>query len=221
MKYLFFLLLSFTSYSLHSMLTHLQKIYPTKIASTYQQIVPYHQQRDKNAIISLALKNQTRLSSYSPDNPIQKKWFLQEMESALHSSNTQCKVCLVDNKPIGFITYTIYYPWYRKKFPTILGPNVHIHHLAIEDQYQNKGYGSALLQKVIADCKEQKVYKIMLTTTSWSLDRYYHKYGFIAYRSNKWGPEQYWRCVLHKPSFTEIRKETAELLKAVLPKWKE
>jgi len=156
---------------------------------TSESVTPYDEQRDKKKIVALSQKNQTKLSSYEHDQSPQ---FLREIEACLNAPTTTCKVLLKNNKPIGFITYTIHLPWYKKylkkqfpQFPSIAKPVAYIHHLAIDESYQKNGYGKKLLTTAINDCKEQNAVKIILRTTDWAdrpLNLFYINHGFHSTR---------------------------------------
>lgn len=79
-------------------------------------------------------------------------------------------VATEDNKPVGFIR------WYFQ--PSKQG---FIHQMAVSVAYRNKGYGKALLQKVIERAQEQTIKEINLNTSDEFKDaqKLYEKMGFI------------------------------------------
>lgn len=87
------------------------------------------------------------------------------------SSNIQKKVLRVDGKTIGFITYHL-------KRESIFGKTATIFHLAIDSNFQNNRYGSALLQAAIKDLEQEQTTLVELQIVSSDLIPFYQKHNF-------------------------------------------
>lgn len=140
-------------------------------------ITNYDQKRDEKIITSIASAQLPKLlSDITPKNHTE---MLNKAMNSLNNDNgTISKVYLFNNKPIGFINYYITQPRYTKFIPCTIGPTAHINFLAIDNEHQGKGIGSALLRYAINDCGNHSVHKIILFTTDWKLVKYYQRLGF-------------------------------------------
>ena len=140
-------------------------------------ITNYDQKRDEKIITSIASAQLPKLlSGITPKN------HAEELHNAINCLNgdngTISKVYLLDNKPIGFINYCIAQPHYTKFIPCTIGPTAHINFLAIDNDHQSKGIGSALLRYAINDCENHSANKIIVFITNWKLIEYYQQFGF-------------------------------------------
>lgn len=101
-------------------------------------------------------------------------------------------VYLEAKKPVGFITYACGQRWNRKFFnvlfnadsPSALGA---INFLAVDNAYQGKGYGRALMQSALDDLKKN-AYGVKLVTIQdrmGQLASFYQRFGFAPLRTSK------------------------------------
>lgn len=161
----------------------------------------------KEELIKIAIDNKARLLSLeSTDEESNIRDCISQVTGELVKDaniDQQSKIYLKDGKVIGFINYRIEpNPWYTDfkelDAPSYLyhlqknhvyrgasffeaAPKAYISHLAIDEKYRGKGYGAALLENALNDCKDKGVSKITLKTTDWSdhrLDHFYKSFGF-------------------------------------------
>lgn len=153
----------------------------------------YETERDENSVAEIVLKNMVKLTSevrFKEDLQTKKLVPCNSLE-LLHErimpainkgSSTTTKVYLLNGKAVGFINYCIYEPF----IPSPFGPNAIINFLAVDDQYQGIGIGTALLEDALKDCQNQSVCYIELSTTGFTwfdgkpLHYFYLKFGFSA-----------------------------------------
>jgi GNAT superfamily N-acetyltransferase len=103
--------------------------------------------------------------------------------SLVNPEDVICKVYKNDGLPVGFVTYRIYTPWYKKIILTQKeDKDAKIFHLAVCANSRGRGYGSSLLEDAIHDCKSQGVSQIKLNTTGadsfGNLRPFYEKFKF-------------------------------------------
>lgn len=104
------------------------------------------------------------------------------------------QVYCIDGVAVGFISYTIFSAsesWHQYTvhdyYPNTL--YAEIAYLAVHNEYQKNGIGSALLQAALNDCSARSVRNITLLTTgdiknNILLSRFYHSFGFKIIRSS-------------------------------------
>lgn len=153
-------------------------------------IVPYVLEHEP-AVKKIALEHMPRLvDTWTFTQEEYQKLYLSDVKPALEDTHCNPTVYICQGKPAGFITYSFSSPWYSKLFKHgIL--NAKIHHLAVDTTYKGQGYGSALLNHVLEDCKKKSVAKVSLVTTDPGLGSYYTRFGFDLVRQNKMAQAEY------------------------------
>jgi len=151
-------------------------------------IQDYEANRDATSIAPIAFKNMHKLTSDVTEENRSELLNQEIMPTLSSDKSTTSKVYLIDGKAVGFINYYIgykYQPWYYTCIPYSFGPSANINWLAIDDEYQGKGIGTALLNYALEDCQNQSANYITLSTTGFesyktqrSLYSYYLKFGF-------------------------------------------
>lgn len=129
------------------------------------------------------------------------------------------RVCLVNEKAIGFINYDIRYPWYRYFDPYGIGPNATIDHLAVDTAYHGCGHGAALLQDALNHCRDGGVNRVTLWTTAPNreLEKFYHRFGFGIVRITKLAEYQYALRLKPHP-IQAISLKSVDLLRKIIRK---
>ncbi len=144
-------------------------------------IIPYEAIHESK-IRSIALDNINKLASDFRKSPVEN--YEDNVKYALEHKSIYSKIYMHQDNPVGFITYTVYSPWYSQLSPFKSNPQSTILHLAVEKQYRGYGYGSALLKHTIDNCHKKSATKVSLTTTGWGYDEssdagnFYRKFGF-------------------------------------------
>jgi ribosomal protein S18 acetylase RimI-like enzyme len=97
----------------------------------------------------------------------------------LESDKYQTDVLIYNNQTVGFVNYTSY-NWHFLTF--FLGRYGLIHLIGIDQEYQNKGFGSQLLQHALQKLEEQKTPTISLMVKSDNINaqKLYEKEGFTC-----------------------------------------
>ncbi|MBS1988390.1 GNAT family N-acetyltransferase [Candidatus Dependentiae bacterium] len=113
------------------------------------------------------------------------------------------KVCTINDTPIAFMSYFIldafngppHWMWnsnLTEKYAP--GINAYFAHLAVDNEYQGMGCGTALLNHALDSCKQNSVDYITFETTlptSPELCAYYQRFGFkiMSYKPDRavWG----------------------------------
>ena len=142
-------------------------------------IVSYNRERDEKIVSNIASNYLPELMSDVTPNSQHER--LQELMTTINGNENISKVYLLNNKPIGFINYYIAQPYIR----CLIAPHAHVNWLAIDDEHQDKGIGSALLRNTFDECDKLSVGKITLRITDWHLENYYHKFDFICTKRSK------------------------------------
>lgn len=170
-------------------------------------IVPY-QPKHAVQVLEIAKKDLPNLVSTTIHTNNEYKLLLDtQIAQSLKDPNLKTKVYLKNGEPVGFVTYQIYDPWYRKFFKSHLGPNAEIHHLAVAQSQRNKGYGKLLMQDVLEDCKKNGTNRISLWTTpsasfGTNLEQFYAKFGFNMVRQTKLFERQFALRLKTNPALT-------------------
>lgn len=188
MQKLTLLLLLLTSLSANAM------YHVAKSVARYQQFqsslparqvsgVTAYQPHHEKALKKIALDNIYHLTTwYMATRKNEHEGLVEgQVMSLLRSEQTNLnkKVFLENGKPVGFITYSVYEPWYNRFLRLNLGPKATLLHLAVDENFRAKGYGAALVKAALADCKSKSVSYIKLwANTDEDLDRFYKKMGF-------------------------------------------
>lgn len=121
----------------------------------------YEAARDKEAIIKLWTDNY-HVITHATENP--DKEFIEGNVASWEKSNDQnsiIKTYLSQGKPIGFVHYTFYEPFFFKCF----GPKADIQELAISKEHRSKGCGSKLMQHALNDCQKRSAQSVSLLVT--------------------------------------------------------
>ena len=158
---------------------------PKKL-TTEQDGVRIYNTSHREKVLKIGLENITRLASTNVFTAEEYQRLVREQIAPSLETDT-VKVYVKHGQPVGFITYQITQPWYKKYVSLPYGPNAHINHLAIEDAQRKNGYGSALLKAALEDCKSQSVNRVTLWTTGngIQLESCYQRFGFNMIRETK------------------------------------
>lgn len=128
--------------------------------------------------------------------------------------------------PVAFINYSFSQQWYKRlPFTEDIGPNAHIHHIAVEDEYQKKGFGTALLADAIADCKSRSANCIVLGTSdrasTFKLHNFYTKHGFFVIQHGTYAMNgSRWKKPMGPPPIIVMGKNATKAFKACISKLK-
>jgi len=160
------------------------------------RIVHYNSEQHEKDITPIVFQNVHRLMSHVTDEnrPESTKGAMSTINSStsevieknVHNiTHMKSYVCLAPetDKPIGVVNYCFRNPPYKQItdiFNLDIPQNAVIQMLAIDEKYQGKKAGSALLQHALNDCEHHRVYKVTLGTTSLTLDTFYKRHGFTC-----------------------------------------
>lgn len=155
----------------------------------------YLQERDEQNIRPIVYKHADKLTSDVTEKNRTELTDNYIMSTLNKGHGTISKVYLSDGKAVGFINYYLKKPdscdeYFKKNVPGF-GFDAHINFLAVNDEYQRKAIGKALMEDTINDLKNKSVNSTTLYTTgmacsSSSLGKFYGKFGFIECGGSKY-----------------------------------
>lgn len=164
------------------------------------EIRSYRPRTDETVVKKIAMQHMSKLMvtyDHSQEN-YERIWRL-AIRKDLDDHLVTSKVCTINNVPVAFMNYAIYEHYHyvflldwMKKFMGMkpsLKPHAYFAHLAVDNEYQAMGFGTALFAYALNDCKEKSVEYIFFETTlptSPELKLYYQCFGFnvVSYSSD-------------------------------------
>jgi ribosomal protein S18 acetylase RimI-like enzyme len=158
----------------------------------------YDTERDQALVSQIAFKNLHALMSDVTEKNRLKMLQTVVMPSFDTDTSLTSKVYLRDGKAVGFVNY---YISKRGWLPFSYASNGYINYLAVADEYQNQGIGTALLNYALQDCQNQSIERVSLNTTGMNkkLADYYSTFGFENHGGSKYTGVDLFRKQL-KPS---------------------
>ncbi len=161
----------------------------TSLYSSEDGVQPYEQKYEQ-ALLALARPHIFCLAStftYTEQerDELVKSQVLFLLKETSTGKRYAARVYMHQGKPVGFITYGVKDPWYKKILPQEvnreIGPDAMLHHLVVHDSYAGKGYGRALVKHAFEDLKKKQVNKIDVWTTGVcdrKVEDFYCGFGF-------------------------------------------
>lgn len=164
----------------------------------------YKSRFDEEAVKKIAMQHIPKLVvtyNHTEEN-FQKIWKLKILPD-LNDPAVISKVCTINDIPIAFMSYFIldtfngppHWMWnsnLTEKYKP--GINAYFAHLAVDNEYQGMGCGTALMSYALESCEKNSVNYITFETTlptSPELSAYYQRFGFriMCYKSDRavWG----------------------------------
>ncbi len=144
----------------------------------------YSAERDEEACKKITEQNYNCLANTNSSRDQSLVW-TQRIAPVLSNASIVRKVCIVEGVTVGFINYRFCNPWYKNFFnrQNQIKQTCNVIHLAVDQEFQGHGVGSALLQEAIDDCQRRSVSQMFLVTVNthpryMDLYRFYYRFGF-------------------------------------------
>lgn len=173
-------------------------------------IHPYKEEYEPE-LRKIALADAPRLATTNVFTQEEYERLYQEnIAPAFRDEAVSSMVYLVDGKPVGFINYSFYMPFYQKLTQSDLGPDAILEHIAVDKEFRKHGYGAQLMRYVLDDCKKRNVNKVSFWTTSYAQDHFFSSFGFSVFRYTKLGETGYMLRLKEHPIkllYCELKKK--------------
>jgi ribosomal protein S18 acetylase RimI-like enzyme len=147
------------------------KLFSTRAGATIHK---YDSTRDGEAVREIALQHMYSLVSMDLWTPNKEHEYRAVIQPALEAPQFSSHVIRVGDKTVGFITYHTDNRWFGK-YATI-------EHLAIETNYQRRGYGDELLMHALGKLRSENIEFVSLDITDDDPINFYRRHDFKVLR---------------------------------------